>query len=243
MGKNKKESKINDDQIQKIPFQNISHNLTKSRSENRIDKPINLKISKTDSEFSDFNNLSYSKNQTIENPSKKIKETPKSPIKSALLIKQTEKDALNFKKNKEEVTYSNKNIKNDEKTQNLKRSLTPSNKSNIPKGNDSKKIQTNLNNSKIMKKNLQSQKEFSNTSNNSSEEEPLQIKICLDLKKFNKNERNNNNSKPEEKEFENNQFLKGVVKDIDKLTQKMLNTNNNISMQNISQSIFINIIF
>ena len=38
----------------------------------------------------------------------------------------------------------------------------------------------------------------------------------------------------EEKEFENNQFLKSVVKDIDKLTQKMLNTNNNLSGLNTS---------
>ena len=203
-----------------------TQNLVKSRSENRIGTPTPRKNSKTESEFSDFNNLSSTELTTIEKKSKEIKQKV---VKTPILVKKPENERMNFKKTKEKGVFSNKNIEKEEKSP-QKRSLTP-NYAKIPKiAKNNEKIMNNSKISKISKKNL---KEVENTSNNSSEEEPLQIKISLDLKKFNRN------INKEEKEFEGNQFLKNVVKDIDKLTQKMLSNNNNLSMNNTSQGFFL----
>ena len=222
----------------------------KSSSENRIPTPKPRKNSKTESEFSDFSNHSYTDIPPVQKEKAKNHQTKspsKSPLKSAQLMKNNEKDAFNFKKEKPMV-FSNKNIEENNQN-NYKKSLTPNMKP--PKVEDNKKIkgvvnmnhQMTNNTSKIIKKNSQTMNvpgNNTNSNNGSSEEEPLHIKISLDLKKFNKNlNKSNNNQKVEEnneeKDFENNQFLKSVVKDIDKLTQKMLNTNNNLSGLNTSQ--------
>lgn len=230
--------------------------------------PNPRKNSKTESEFSDFSNHSYSELPQTQKEAKTKAKNPqnksptRSPIKSAHLVKGNDREVFNFKKDKEKpMTYSNKSIEENIKSGvPQKKSMTPSMKP--PRMEESKKnkgptnnpgphyqnVNQNTSYSKIAK-NSQNMKE--STPGNSSEEEPLHIKISLDLKKFNKNlkgsNNNNNNNNNynsnynkmeengEEKEFENNQFLKSVVKDIDKLTQKMLNTNNNLSGLNTSQ--------
>lgn len=77
-----------------------------------------------------------------------------------------------------------------------------------------------------------------NSSRENSEEKPIQIKISLDLKKFHKSP-SEKKLKASEKQTENNlndDFLKSVVQDIDKLTQKMIKSNPNLnsSFQNRS---------
>lgn len=238
--------------------------LLKSHSENKIFTGNSRKNSQTESEFSDFNNLSASNTPThkyeisvsknkISNNENKIKNNknqsdnrnpPKSPIKSANLIKANE--AQNFRKKEKNSVYEKKHEEKQTDTHPLKRSLTPNSKNDAQKWNDSTKFQRNhrktqnLNNSNLSKKNINAKEPSIGSQNNSSEEEPLHIKISLDLKKFNKNiNQNNNNNNIENPELENNQFLKSVVKDIDKLTQKMLSTNNNLAGLHSTQGIFI----
>lgn len=263
-----KDKEIPQQKIQKPRDHN--QNTMKSSSENRIMTPNPRKNSKTESEFSDFSNHSYSELPLTQKDAKtkaknlQNKSPTRSPIKSAQLVKGNDRDVFNFKKDKEKpMTFSNKSIEENIKTGvDKKKSMTPSMKP--PKVEENKKnkgpttnpaphhqnANQNTSYSKIAKNSQQNMKE--STPGNSSEEEPLHIKISLDLKKFNKNLKGNNNNNinnnnynsnnnnkieenGEEKEFENNQFLKSVVKDIDKLTQKMLNTNNNLSGLNTSQ--------
>lgn len=222
-------------------------NLSKSHSENKIHVANSRKNSKTDSEFSDFNGFSAS--NTPVNKSKNFKlsqkehSKPFSPIK---LIKPQDKN-LNFKKKEKEMQGYAK--KHQEKDQNLKRSLTPTSKNDNSKFIEPKKKTSRIENSQILnnsilskQKNNTTQEKKINSNNDSSEEEPLHIKISLDLNKFNKNA-NKIENKNDEKEEENNQFLKNVVKDIDKLTQKMLNTNPNLASLSGLQSFLSFLIF
>ena len=168
--------------------------LLKSHSENKIFAANSRKNSQTESEFSDFNNLSASntpthkfdlsssinkiKNNENLNKNKTTKNQPdhrntaKSPVKSENLIKAHE--AQNLKKKEKNSFYEKKHEEKQNETHPLKRSLTPNSKNESHKWNDSTKFEKNekktqnLNNSNLSKKNINVKEPSIASQNNSS---------------------------------------------------------------------------
>lgn len=202
------------------------NNKIPSNLENSQKEPIKKlqdkkRQSNNESDFSDLSNISY---ELEKNKASSAKELNNSKMSNKPILLDSSRN-FNFKKN--DLTRSPKNDKNKQG-----RSLSPM-VNNLGKPPIDLKKEKKINKINENPKNHKKKSSKSSSVHESSDEEPLHIKISLDLKKFNKEDEENaisKNRKSEENDNPlNSEFLRSVVKDIDKLTQKMLSTNNNLA--------------